>query len=173
MKKVYFVLIVLSVLVSCTKEEEGPSHYIQYNDEKYELAKGYLIFFGGEHNNYDIALTSSQVNVNEQGRTGIGNSAYFQLFSSSQTELTSGIYTYSSSLTPFTFNRGNYGLNYDYANRNGTSLTLVGGSLDVTKAGNVYTITFSSVLASGAQVTGTYSGPLTALDFSDILSDVQ
>jgi len=165
MKKLHFVLIIFAVLTSCEKEEEGPKNYIEYNGQKYELTKGFIQNLGGEHNNWDIILASDLIMVTGEGITGFGNAVYLRMFSSSQTEFAPGVYTYSSSANPLTFNRGTYGINYDYANRNGTSLALVAGTINISLTGSDYTISISSVLASGTAVNAYYSGPLVYQEF--------
>jgi hypothetical protein len=169
MKKLYLLLLVLAVLSSCKKDEDdGPSSNVKYDGKTYPLAKAYIENYGEWDDglyNFDLTLTSESVTVTEDDASGVGNIVYFEMLSSSPTELAAGTYTFSASFsTANTFDEGFIGLDFDIANFTGTILNLVGGTVEVKKDGATYTITFNGVLASGKSVTGTYTGTLILYD---------
>jgi hypothetical protein len=172
MKKLYLLLLALVVLASCKKDEdEGPSSNVKYEGKTYALAKAYIENYGEWDDglyNFDLTLASESVTVTENDASGVGNIAYFEMLSSSPTELAAGTYTYSASFsTANTFATGFVGLDFDIANLTGTILSLVGGTVEVKKDGANYTITFNGVLATGKTVTGTYKGTLIFYDYTN------
>jgi hypothetical protein len=172
LNKLVFCSILCSILlIGCKKDDDsGPSNSLTYSGTKYELSKGYLENYGEtwEDNvyNFDLTLCSSGITVTEDAHTGVGNFFYFEMYSSSATELTPGTYTFSSSdvETPSTFDMGLAGVNYDIANEIGTYLEFVGGTVVIEKTGSIYTITIDCALPSAAKVTGYYKGELIYYD---------
>jgi hypothetical protein len=170
MRKICLLFAAFFLLYACKKDEEsGPENYLKYNDVTYELNKGYLEYYGdyGGVYNFDLTVASSSITISEDGASGVGNIAYFEMFSSSSTDLAAGTYTFSAtSMNANTFDEGLVGLDFDLANEVGTSLELVGGTIEVTKTGSTYEITISGVLATGKTVTGKYKGTLIYYDYS-------
>lgn len=170
-KIVFFSISCSILLTGCSKDDDsGPSNYLTYSGIKYELSKGYLENYGeawvDDVYNFDLTLCSSGITVTEDAHSGVGNFFYFEMYSSSATELTPGTYTFSSSgdETPSTFDEGLAGVNYDIANEIGTYLEFVGGTVIIEKTGNIYTITIDCALPSAAKVTGSYKGELIYYD---------
>jgi len=169
MRKVCLLLTAILLLHSCKKDESGPENFLKYNDLTYEITKGYLENYGeyGGVYNYDVILTSTGITLTEDGPSGVGNIAYFEMYSSSSTDLAAGTYTFSASaINANTFDEGLVGLDFDLANEVGTSLELVGGTIEVSKTGSTYEINITGVLATGKTVTGRYKGTLIYYDYS-------
>lgn len=171
MKKLLFVFIAVTLLVSCKKDEDnGPVNNIKYNNVTYELGKGYLENYGiinDDLYSFDLWLVSDEILVTESNISGVGNIIYVGFISSSATDLAAGTYTFSASQSSaFSFYFGFVGLDYDVANQNGTQLSLVGGTIVVAKSGAEYEITLNGVLVSGKSVTAYYKGTLTVYDFT-------
>ena len=170
MKKLYLLFIAIAVLSSCKKDDNGPSNNVKYDGRTYELSKGYLENYGEWYDNtynFDLTLVSSDVTITESSASGVGNLVYFEMLSPSPTELAAGTYTFASSFnTANTFDQGMVGLDFDVANFTGTILSLVGGTVEVSKSGTTYDITFNGVLATGKSVSGKYSGTLIYYDYT-------
>ena len=170
--RIVFISICFSLLFTgCKKDDNsGPTNHLNYSGSKHELTKGYLQNYGEEFSgdvyNFDLILCSSGITVTEDAGSGVGNFLYFDMYSSSATELTAGSYTFSTSgsYTPSTFDEGEAGINYDIANEIGTRLSFVGGTVVIEKTGNIYTITIDCALPTAAKVTGYYKGELIYYD---------
>jgi hypothetical protein len=177
MKNVNFksllLILALSIsVVSCDKDDNEPTfkNYLKYEGKYYELKFGYLEYYGsgyGAENsyNFDITLTS----VNDAKSTDLAmptlNYIYFEMFSSSPTELLSGTYNYDSqNLVPFTFDEGEFAL--DYAS-SAIYNEVNGGSVIISKSGSTYTIKIDCTDFDGKKITGYFKGELAYDDWSD------
>lgn len=158
------------VFTSCSSDDDDKTtNYIEYNGEQDDLTKGTLEYYGmGEGTGYNFDITLLSPNISWETETGVGSGVYFELFSSSETELPSGTYTFSQTQNPLTFDDGGFIFNFNIATEEGIDEDITDGTVKITNGGSTYTIEFNCTSTSGKTVKGHYSGALTYEDFSDM-----
>jgi hypothetical protein len=122
----------------------------------------YPILFGGfesfDDGWFEILFLDETMGNNITG----ANAVAFDILSPSENEITSGIYNYSESYNPFTFDWGIVDLNIETGYEE--YYEIVGGSITISKSGNSYSINFNGLLEGGGSVSGFYSGILVDMD---------
>jgi hypothetical protein len=172
MKKtaVFLVLLALVVMVpfsSCKKDEEEKKNELKYDGRSFDLSAGELTYYGDYYGsgsqNWDVYLFSDPDEFPDQD-----NSIYFELFSSSSTELLSGTYTYNAtSMMPNTFDDGDFDVEKGTYSDGGY---ITGGTVKVSKSGTNYEFTINCDTNTGKKITGYYKGPLIYEDHSGLKS---
>jgi hypothetical protein len=176
MKRNYLsaVAILLLVFTGCTKEEE-PDHF-RYTVNDYPLQQGFIHNYGmpegGYGYNFDVTLYSSGVSYNRDRHEfqGSGNVVFFQMFSSSATELSPGTYQFSTDEAagaPSTFNVANFGMNVNFSDETGTIVSSVSGTVKVSGTGEYRTFDFDCMTGTGEKVTGHFNGYVPAYDMRE------
>ena len=151
------------VFTSCKDEEEGDPVRGQFTlgGQTYTLNKGELEDFGGNGNgsyDWDIRLTSSDVNVSEF--SGTGNLVYLDLNTDSEDGLVSGTYTFAEEREEFTIVDASVFANFNFDEEGGTFyVDFIGGSVELTVSGNEVTVEFDLEFDEG-DVSGSYTGTL-------------
>jgi len=155
----------------CTKEEE-PDQF-RYTVNEYPLQQGFIHNYGVQEGvtgyNFDLTIHSPGISYNRDRHEfqGTGHLVFFQMFSSSATELASGLYQFSAGETagtPSTFNVANFGMGVSFSEGTGTLVTAVSGVVKVSGTGEYRTIDFNCMTTTGEKVTGHYNGFIPAYD---------
>lgn len=159
-----------TLISSCKKDENSNLNKIEFDGNEYELSTGYLEYYGIEYNepqthNFKILLVSNGVSVNyELGvQTGTGNAIYLEVYSTSSTELTPGIYNYdeTASHNANTFPWLGLRLNYDFSSiKSSVDAEITDGTLLVEKSGNNYKLTFEGTLSGEKPFSAYFEGSL-------------
>lgn len=150
------------------------SNFISYDGVTYDMGGGYFGYYGqwvGTNYNYDLILYSSGLNWVEEIEyfTGIGHVIYFEMFSSSQTNIESGVYTYDplESYDPNTFDSGflMFNFNPDLETVE-VDADIVGGTVTVVTSGSNYEITVDCTDSFNKTITAYFQGTLSVYDWS-------
>jgi hypothetical protein len=168
------LLLAVLVFTACTKEEE-PDHF-RYTVNDYPLQQGFIHNFGISEGasgyNFDVTLHSSGVSYNRDRHEfqGTGHLVFFQMFSSSATELAKGTYLFNAGETsgaPSTFNVANFGMQVNFTDETGTVVSAVSGIIKVSGTGEQRAFDFECMTATGEKVTGHFKGYVPAYDMRD------
>ncbi len=144
------------------------SSYFNYEGNSYELDKGFIEYYGQINENpatynLDLVLVSPDINFSDEEPSGIGHVLYFQMFSSSMTDLVPGTYSYDV-LATYNANTFDFGLTYIDINLDtgsgGQQMEIEGGTVKIEKSGQTYEITIDCTLDNGKKVTGYYKNSL-------------
>jgi hypothetical protein len=172
--KLLLLIFVISISVlSCKKDDDnGPTfkNYLKYDGKYYELKFGYLEYYGagwGAETSYNFDIYLSSISEDEMSLKALPklNFMYFEMFSSSSTQLVSGTYNFNGeSISPFTFDIGEFGLDYL---SNDTYYEVNGGSVVIGKSGTTYEITIDCTDLAGKKISGYYKGELEYYDWSN------
>lgn len=167
-----FVLLGAAILIisGCSKPEK-PDSFV-YTVNEYPLDQGFIHNYGMPEGatgyNFDVTIHSLGVNYNRDRHEflGTGHVIFFQMFSSSATELSGGTYRFSTDEAgaPFTFNVANFGMNIDFTNETGTIVSAISGTVKVSGSGDHRTFDFDCMTATGEKITGHFSGWIPAYD---------
>lgn len=172
----YALLLTVMVFTGCTKEEE-PDQF-RYTVNEYPLQQGFIHNYGLQEGatgyNFDVTIHSPGISYNRDRHEfqGTGHLVFFQMFSSSATELASGTYQFSTAETagaPLTFNIANFGMGINFSDDTGTLVTAVAGVIKVSGSGEYRTIDFNCTTTTGEKVTGHYSGFIPAYDMRSVI----
>ena len=170
------LLTVVLMFTGCSKPEE-PDHF-RYTVNDYPLQQGFIHNYGIPKGatgfNFDVTLYSPGISYNHNNHEfqGSGHVIFFQMYSSSATELASGTYQFStenSSGAPSTFNEANFGINVNFSEETGTIVSAVSGSVMVEGTGEYRTFNFNCTTATGEKVTGHYNGYIPVYDMRNSL----
>lgn len=182
-KLVYLGLSCFMVLIAgCSNDDDNNNSVEQENvlrigDTEYELKSGVIEDYGnyeGNIFNFDITLISSAVSFvdgelvpDDQFISGI----YFELFTNSQNDLSTGIYNKVNfeNIGQQTFEYAEIAENIEFNNEDetGTFSELTQGSIEVLSNGPEYELEFSGVNDLGQSISGYYKGSLLFLDSSE------
>lgn len=170
----YFATVLITgtlIFTGCSKPEE-PDQF-RYTVNEYPLQQGFIHNYGIQEGatgyNFDVTIHSSGISYNRDRHEfqGTGHIVFFQMFSSSATELASGTYQFSvgeTAGTPLTFNVANFGMEVSFAEDTGTLVTAVSGVIKVSGTGEYRTIDFECMTTTGEKVTGHFNGFIPAYD---------
>jgi len=174
------ILLSLIIFAGCKKDKKESSfnNYIKYDGKTYPIDQGVIENFGrwdeDEGYNLDLYILSNGITLQESGGeitgvTGNGHVIYFEMFSNSPTQLDNGNYNYDEwSWEAGTFDYGWISLNYDAAlDDSEIDQDIEGGTVTVSKTGDIYKITINCTDEDGKSVTGYFEGTLKYYDSSD------
>ncbi len=174
------LLITPFFFAACSDDDDdnnnGMSNHFSYDGDTYSLAGGIMINYGqlwdDEAYNMDLFLHSDGLEFDPTVPrfTGTGDGVGIDFFSPEEDELVPGTYTFDPDDTaePFTFgSMTDMVLDFDASTEEGTILDIVGGTVEVSRSGSNYQISFDLVAEDGNEVTGYFSGSFTWFDFSD------
>jgi hypothetical protein len=176
-----FISIVLAIFsiafVSCDDEETTKDNSFKYDGKTYKIAKGYLENYGSTLSksvtsyNLDLTFFTSGLTYNTAtgNVSGTGSYLYFEMFSTTGTQLTPGTYTYDmyESLNSGTFDYAEAGLNITIGTESGTYVDIVAGTVKVKLTDTKYEITIDLTSTENKKLTGYYKGSLTYLVIED------
>lgn len=169
------VLLGAALIFSGCSKPEKPESFV-YTVNEYPLDQGFIHNYGMPEGatgyNFDVTIHSQGVTYNRERHEflGTGHLVFFQMFSSSATELSSGTYQFSTADAgaPSTFNVANFGMSVDFTNETGTIVTAVSGTVRVSGSGDHRTFDFECMTATGEKITGHFSGWIPAYDMRGI-----
>lgn len=158
------------IITGCSKPEK-PDSFI-YTVNEYPLDQGFIHNYGMPEGatgyNYDVTIHSQGVTYNRERHEflGTGHLVFFQMFSSSATELSSGTYQFSTTDAgaPSTFNVGNFGMSVDFTNETGTIVSAVSGTVKVSGSGDHRTFDFECMTVTGEKIIGHFNGWIPVYD---------
>lgn len=142
--------------------------YFVYDGNTYELDKGFIESYGQINENpatynLDLVLVSPDINFSDEEPSGIGHVLYFEMFSSSMTDLVPGTYSYDV-LATYNANTFDFGLTFIDFNletgSGGQQMEIEGGTVKIEKSGQTYEIAIDCTLDNGKKVTGYYKNSL-------------
>lgn len=181
MKKLNFrillsLFVISTLFVGCSDDEDAPKNYITYDGVTKAISAGLLDYYGSaglSSYNFDVTLYGGFKYSQTTGFSGTGNYIYFELFSSSSTELVSGTYTFDAteSMAPNTFDIGELAFGYSIADETADVYKeIISGTAKVQKDGTTYTINIDCTASDGKKITGYYKG---SLSYDDLSSDIK
>lgn len=162
-KIAFIAVLIVAGFSACKKDDKTDKQSVfTFNGANYETPKAYIVSYGpnnSESADFDLYLTSSNIAVKDgNGFTGTGDGIYFDLNSSSLTELAAGTYTWSLDRGPGTIVDGEVFLTYDFDTWTGDSYSVSDGTVKITVSGTTYEIDYSLTLANSQTITGYYKG---------------
>lgn len=175
MKKLFYVsiaVLVLGVLLTgCGKDEDPVKNSFTAAGTEYELSSGVIVSWEETSTkgvySVDLVLLSKGIGINDMGMpTGKGNALYFQMLSSTLTDLPDGTYFYGkrSDNSPKTYFQGDAMINYDSTTMGSqTDISITSGTVTIKKSGSEYEIYINCTGSNGKGVTGYYKGSLTKI----------
>ena len=175
------VTLVLSTLhMACKKDDDDKNgndktkkNLMTYDGKEYDLAFGFIENWGDYFNsgayNFDITLFSSGITYDTatDQTSGTGHIIYFELMSSSETQLVPGTYTFTNTgdYKANTFEDAGFAINFNITTLTGEiERDITGGTLKVAKTGNVYEFTIDAIAEDSKPVTGYYKGVMFYFD---------
>jgi hypothetical protein len=170
--KSLLILLAFTIsFVSCKDKETTPKNHIKYDGKIFEINYGILEYWGnwdGELDSYNFDLDLSSHDWTNNNEIVLSeNFMFFQMYSSSETDLLPGTYNYNyDSYNALTFDYGEFGLNFNVDNAIYSEIE--GGSVKIKKSGAIYEITINCVDFDGKKVSAFYKGKLTFFDSSNI-----
>ena len=172
----------LLLMFNCGDDDDDSNNVIPQADNvlivgdvSYDLEWGSLLNYGEFDTgiiNIDLELWSTGLIEPESGcdvEEGEGQGLYFEMFTSNETSLDDGTYTYNMDPALITWDYGDYNLNLSSSNpdTNGDLwLELESGTVSIEKTGSNYNISWDLVDVNNVSITGTYLGSLNYCDYS-------
>lgn len=166
-------IIILSVITftGCSDDDDDNAKgTFTYNGTTYELSNGVIESYGSiTKSSYHLDLTLYSSGLNYEKGTGTGNALYFEIFSSSNSDLVAGTYAYDPEWTgePLTFDFGAAYINFNITSESGTQVIINEGTVTISKSGSTYTITVNCKDANDNSITGSYTGSLKYYEMPD------
>jgi len=170
----------LLLMFNCGDDDDDSNNVIPQADNvlivgdvSYDLEWGSLLNYGEFEPgiiNIDLDLWSTGIIEPESGcdvEEGEGQGLYFEMFTSNETSLDDGTYTYNMDPALTTWDYGDYNLNLSSSNpdTNGDLwVVLESGTVSIEKTGSNYNISWDLVDVNNVSITGTYSGSLNYCD---------
>lgn len=170
-KTILFGLFVLVLTFGCDKDEdpvkdEEKTNSFIYQSLTHNLNSGHLDTWSSEDTDeysvFSIYLVSSDIQVGVSGQSGTGDAMYFEMLSSSLTELSEGEYIFDETKSEFPmycFESTMY-IGYDFDSGIGTHIDVISGKINISKIEEVYEITFDLKLENENNVSGYFKGNL-------------
>ena len=173
----------LLLMFNCGDDDDDSNNVIPQGDNvlivgdvSYDLEWGSLLNYGEFEPgiiNIDLELWSPGIIEPESGcdlEEGEGQGLYFEMFTSNETSLDDGTYTYNMDPALTTWDFGDYNLNLSDENtdaNDGLWVELESGTVSIEKTGSNYNISWNLVDVNDVSITGTYSGSLNLCDQGD------
>jgi hypothetical protein len=170
----------LLLMFNCGGDDDDSNNVIPQADNvlivgdvSYDLEWGSLLNYGEFEPgiiNIDLELWSTGIIEPESGcdvEEGEGQGLYFEMFTSNETSLDDGTYTFNMDPALTTWDYGDYNLNLSSSNpdTNGDLwVVLESGTVSIEKTGSNYNISWDLVDVNNVSITGTYSGSLNYCD---------
>jgi len=174
------VLAIFSIaLISCDDEETTKENSFSFNGVKYKIATGFLENYGSTavknvtSYNLDLTFFTSGITYNTiNGEiTGTGSYLYFEMYSTSGSQLAPGTYSFDlyETLNSGTFDYAEAGINFNFSTETGsTFVDIVAGTVVVKLTDTKYEITIDLTSTDNKKLTGYYKGTLTYVDLSEV-----
>lgn len=181
--KLFCGILMLGITIAGCKKDKDPGikSYLQVNDTTVTLTHGTLKYYGADTEGYwfGLGLLTSAITIDAAGYwENSGSVIDFEILSTSENSLSSGIYSYpiSDSYYPlFSISESNHCLNWSEAGMNEWNILEI-CSLTIVNNNNSYIIDFAGIDENGDNVEGHYEGTLEYWDWSippknSVLSD--
>ena len=178
MKKHYFLILsifTVFALTSCSSDDDSNSNdsnpstdsVLEIDGESYQLRAGIIEDYGESFSensyNFDITLFDSELSLvdgeylpENDNVTGI----YFELWSESSSNLSSGTYTQDYSENPFTYTYGDVVIEYNMDTEEASYLEIASGDVVISRNGGNYEISFDGTATDGSEISLYYKGSL-------------
>ncbi len=140
-----------------------------YDNQRYPLSKGYLLYFGewqGAHD-FDLILVSDGINFTADADfSGSGHGMVAIVYSNANNQLTPGNYSFDDDEEgeAFTFTDADIFINYNVDTDAGTIIGIIDGLLQVKKTGNTYELDLNANTPGNKAARVNFTGPLTFID---------
>jgi hypothetical protein len=165
------VAVMIVVVAGCKKDSNDPvnSGQFTYSGTSYSLSQGFLGGYGSVGDNsygIDIVLLSSGLQVYEisgipDSVSGKGEVFMVAMYSSTENAIEPGVYAFNDLGTAGTFEYSMVLIGYDAATDEAAiEDEVAGGTVTVTKEGDIYGFSFNMTTMLGKTLTGDYSGNL-------------
>ncbi len=183
LKNSILIFGLLGFLISCGDKEEAQKEIVLTVDSTdYVIDKAAFENYGEDlfpgsgwdHDGINIDLSIGGENIiftdvtsGELEISGSGPLIYFELFSSSSTELAPGDYVYNDE-SPFP--TGSYDfmdVEIDYSDESGNSIEAKSGTLNVNKVGEEFELTFNGILTNDSPIYFYYKGTVSKFDYTN------
>jgi hypothetical protein len=170
-----FAIIIIGglLIASCKKDETTPANSFKYNAKESPIGTAFAGKLGqasaGSYGYYiyflENTLTVNYVNSAPDSLSGVGDLLEIAMVSSDSTGIKPGTYNFSSSqitFDPFTFGyESGLLVNYDPNGQSNPAVLLInGGTITVSKSGDVYEFTLSMTTNANSTITGFYKGEI-------------
>jgi hypothetical protein len=183
MRKFTGILILLvtvgTLLTNCDEENNSSRDYLKIGDTEYAVSYGILENWGSMSDgvagedwsfdgyNIDFTLCSEGVGLIEGDKaiehSGDGQMIYFELLSSSNTSLASGVYNFDDKSVPcpvMTFDYASYSTDWNESNLKNNWVWITSGSITVSRNGSQYDISINCKDENDLPVIGHFKGTL-------------
>jgi len=174
LKNLTMILIAATIVVmaGCKKDSnDDPANNGQftYSGTSHDLSQGFLGGYGSVGNNtygIEVVLLSSGLQLIENSGipdsvTGKGDVFMVGMYSVSENTIEPGEYTFTDSETAGTFDYSGVLIGYDAAiDEAEIEDEVVGGTVTVTKDGDIYGFSFNMSTMLGKTIVGNYTGSL-------------
>jgi hypothetical protein len=165
-----FIIVLGTFTTSCDNDDDAvaPAAIVNeftYDGTTYSLSQGILEYYGDNGNgsyDFDISLFSDGFTIDlVNGEfTGRGDGVYLDLNSDNMADLSDGTYIFDINRDAYVISAAGIYIDFDAQSQTGTPITASSGEVILTKSGDEYTVNFDLFTASGAAVTGQYTGTL-------------
>lgn len=169
------LLTVGILLTGCKKDEKkDKKNHLKIGGTEYNLSSGLMENYGFSSEgvfNVDLTLVSDGITLpatSSSNASGAGQVIYFEMFTTTNGDLDNGEYQYKNT-SPYpagSFDYGDYSINLDIDNETGLWIEITSGTVNVSKNGDVYEITFDCSNSAGEKIEGYYKGVLQFMDHS-------
>ncbi|MEO0724264.1 MAG: hypothetical protein AAFZ63_06970 [Bacteroidota bacterium] len=163
------LLLAFAVVVStgCNNDDDdnsGPANNsLVIDGTSYDLGKGFIEEFGPNGNgsfDWDVTLTSSDVNAPGGFLAGTGSGIYLDLNTNDENGLVAGTYNYEDIRDAFTLVDASTFENFDFTNLSGTIGSITSGTVTVDLVGNEVRLEWDLSTTDNKAVTGSFQGTL-------------
>lgn len=182
-------IVIFLAVMACKKDDKKstPKNYFKIGDKTYTVANASMENWGLDTDtsdfwvydgyNIDLALFSSGLTLQTTSSgylnvLGKGQILYFELYSTSGTNLDNGDFTFDPSSGPYqvgTFDYCDYSLTWDETNSDNDWIPVSSGKITITRNGNDYELTFDCQDIYGTKVTGHFAGTFHYFNYETIL----
>ena len=185
MKKISTTLLMCAAVLfmaSCSSDDDSSSDDLRFGSgdgtvtvdgNTFDFDKGIVLEYGENDDNgtfnFDIELFSGNISANlEEGISGTGNYMYLELNSDQESALKNGTYTFGFDDTDLSLTDSEFYVDYNFGTDDFTEFyNVTGGTVDLTRSGSNYTVTFDLEVNGSLPLTGSYSGSLRAEDLRE------
>lgn len=182
LKQSFLAVLALITITACSSDDDGGSNELRFgtgtgqvtvNGSDFSFDKGIILNYGeniGEGTfNFDIELYSGDLSLTQLGPIGIGNYLFLELNSTQSSGLRNGTYTFNFDADDLSLTDGDLEINYDFqADASDQFFDVTGGTVEVSKNGNTYTLDFNLEVDGSEALTGSYVGTLGAIDATNL-----
>jgi hypothetical protein len=172
------IMLLFLAFSSCNKDSKKEDilqkNSFSLNGTNYDLAQGYIMGYGGYYsrNYYEMILYSGGLALHEKmgepdTMSGTGHYVYYEIYSSDNGDIATGIYKYSTSTQAGSVNYAAYVVNWDTElTSHPANLEIASGILRIIRNNPEYELSFSGKDENNKLISVYYKGSLKYYDFS-------